>query len=139
MQITDAYLSWEMSTIGHPLSDLSNLLTPYLTASHPKALSIGRANTAFQPGATAGLPSRDQLLAWYSEVAGWDPRPDMTWGDAFGTYRGAVIMQGIAARYALRQASSAKAMDYGSQMKPYAEIAWDLVQEYKRTHEKAKL
>ncbi|KAF2186851.1 APH-domain-containing protein [Zopfia rhizophila CBS 207.26] len=132
-------LDWEMSTIGHPLSDLNNLLTPYLTASSQKVMGIGRANKAFQSGATKGLPSRDQLIAWYSETAGWDPRPDMTWGDAFGTYRGAVIMQGIAARYALRQASSAKALDYASQMKPYAEFAWDLVLEYEKAHEKARL
>ena len=128
-----------MSTIGHPLSDLNNLLSPYLTASSQKALSIGRANVSFQPGATEGLPSRDQLIQWYSEVAGWDPRPDMTWGDSFGTYRSAIIMQGIAARYALRQASSTQAQSYGSMMKPFAEIAWDLVQEYKKTHEKARL
>lgn len=128
-----------MSTIGHPLSDLVNLLSPFVTASSQKAMSIGRANKAFQPGATPGLPSKDQLISWYLEVAGWDPQPDMTWGDAFGTYRAAIIMQGIAARYALRQASSEKAQDYGSQMKPFAEFAWDLVQEYKKTHEKARL
>jgi hypothetical protein len=63
----------------------------------------------------------------------------MMWGDSFGIYRGAIIMQGIAARYALRQASSAKAMEYGSQMKPMAEIGWDLVQECKKSHAKAKL
>jgi hypothetical protein len=40
-------------------------------------------------------------------------------------------MQGIAARYALRQASSPKAQEYGAMMVPFAEIAWDLVQEYK--------
>jgi len=132
-------LDWEMSTIGHPLSDLNNVLSPFVTASSSKALSIGRANTAFQPGVTPGLPTRDQLIAWYSEVAGWDPRAEMTWGDAFTTYRTAVIMQGIAARYALRQASSAKANEYGQQMGPFAEIAWDFVQECKRTYEKAKL
>ena len=131
--------SWEMSTIGHPLSDVTNLLGPYLTASSQKAESIGRANKSFKAGATQGLPSREQLIAWYAETAGWDPLPDMTWGDAFATYRSAVIMQGIAARYALRQASSTKAQEYGSMMKPFAEIAWDLVQEYKRTHEKARL
>lgn len=131
-----------MSTIGHPLSDLNNVLAPFVTASSKKAMSIGRANTAFQPGVTPGLPTRDQLIAWYSEVAGWDPRPDMTWGDAFGTYRTAIIMQGIAARYALRQASSAQANEYGKQMAPFAEIAWDFVQEYQKTHpskETAKL
>lgn len=132
-------LDWEMSTIGHPLSDLSNLLTPFVTATSQKALDIGRGSKDFQAGATPGLPSKDQLITWYSEVAGWDPRSDVTWGDAFGIYRGAIIMQGIAARFALRQASSAKAQDYASQMKPFAEIAWDLVQEYKKTHEKAKL
>lgn len=132
-------LDWEMSTIGHPLSDLNNVLQPYVTASSETAMTIGRAHKGFQPGATPGLPSRDQLVAWYSEVAGWDPRPDLTWGDAFSTYRGAVIMQGIAARYALRQASSAQAHEYAQMMAPYAEIAWSLVQEYMRGHEKAKL
>lgn len=132
-------LDWEMSTIGHPLSDINNLLGPYLTASNDKAVSIGRAHKGFQPNATPGLPSRDQLIAWYSEVAGWDPRPDFTWGDAFSTYRSAIIMQGIAARYALRQASSTQAQSYGQMMKPYAEIAWDLVQEYKNSQGKAKL
>ncbi|KAF2730187.1 APH-domain-containing protein [Polyplosphaeria fusca] len=132
-------IDWEMSTIGHPLSDLTNLLASYVTATSKKAMSIGRANTSFQEGATPGLPSREQCLAWYAETAGWDPKPDMTWGDAFGAYRGAVIMQGIAARYALRQASSANAKAYGEMMKPCAEIAWDLVQEYKKTHERARL
>ncbi|KAF2836585.1 APH-domain-containing protein [Patellaria atrata CBS 101060] len=122
-------LDWEMATIGHPLSDLANLLTPHLTATHPIALRIGRGNTAFKPGATEGLPSRESLIELYAKEAGWDPNPDITWGDAFGIYRGAIIMQGIAARYATRQASSAKAMDYGSQMRPYGNIAWDLVQQ----------
>jgi aminoglycoside phosphotransferase (APT) family kinase protein len=133
-------LDWEMSTIGHPLSDINNLLAPYLTASSQKAKSVGRAHAGFQPGATPGLPTREQLVQWYSEVAGWDPRPDFTWGDAFSTYRSAIIMQGIAARYALRQASSEQAKSYGQMMKPFAEIAWDLVDEYKRGHtEKSRL
>ncbi|KAH6637911.1 kinase-like domain-containing protein [Boeremia exigua] len=135
-------LDWEMSTIGHPLSDINNLLSPYVTASSQKAASVGRAHAGFVPGATPGLPSREQLVAWYEEVAGWDPRPQLTWGDAFATYRNTIIMQGIAARYAVRQASSAQAKDYAAMMKPYAEVAWDFVQEYKRGHgkgEKAKL
>ncbi len=132
-------LDWEMSTIGHPLSDLNNLLLPYLTASSEKAKSVGRAHEGFRPGATEGLPSREQVVKWYAEVAGWDPKPDLTWGDAFTTYRTAIIFQGIAARYALRQASSAQAHEYGQMMTPYAEIAWGVVQEYKKEHEKAKL
>lgn len=41
-------------------------------------------------------------------------------------------MQGIAARHALRQASSAKAQEYAVQMRPFALVAWDLVQECQR-------
>lgn len=131
-------LDWEMSTIGHPLSDINNLLSPYATASSPKAASVGRAHEGFRPNATPGLPSREQLITWYAEVAGWDPRSHLTWGDAFATYRNTIIMQGIAARYAVRQASSAQAKGYGEMMKPYAEVAWDLVQECKRGAEGGK-
>jgi aminoglycoside phosphotransferase (APT) family kinase protein len=128
-----------MSTVGHPLSDLVNLLTPFLTAQSQRALSVGRGNKDFIPGAVEGLPTREQVIEWYAETAGWGPKPELTWGDAFGMYRSSIIMQGIAARHALRQASSEKAKDYADQMKPFAEISWDLVQEYKKAHERAKL
>ncbi len=61
-------------------------------------------------------------------------------GDAFGIFRGSVIMQGIAARYAVRQASSAKARDYGDQMVPFGEVAWGLVSELmKKENGRARL
>ena len=47
-------------------------------------------------------------------------------------YRGAVIMQGIAARYAQRQASSVRARDYGDAMRPMAEVGWEFVQDVRR-------
>lgn len=127
-----------MSTIGHPLSDLANLLTPYTTASSELARSIGRGSPTFLPNATPGLPTKQQCIAWYAETAGWDPTPDMTWGDAFGIYRGAIIMQGIAARYALRQASSARAKEYADNMRPFAEVAWGLVRACKRERSEQK-
>ncbi|PGH16059.1 hypothetical protein AJ79_02039 [Helicocarpus griseus UAMH5409] len=114
-------LDWEMATIGHPLSDLCNLTGPYVhTGGTPNTLP-------FSPDQVPGLPTRDDVMKWYSEIAGWDPRPEITWGDAFGGFRGSVIMQGIAARHALRQASSARAGDYAKQMKPFALLAWERV------------
>lgn len=124
-------LDWEMSTIGHPLSDLTNLLSPWTAAASKEAQRIGRSNASFEAGKTPGLPTKEQCMAWYREAAGWDPTPDMTWGDAFGIFRGAVIMQGIAARYALRQASSARAKDYADMMAPWSELAYSLVLEAK--------
>jgi aminoglycoside phosphotransferase (APT) family kinase protein len=128
-----------MATIGHPLSDLVNLLGPYITAHSKQALSAGRSNTAFQEGALAGLPTKQQCLQWYTEDAGWDPKPDLVWGEAFSIYRGTIIMQGIAARHALRIASSARAMEYGDAMKPYAEVAWQLIQEFEASHSRSRL
>jgi aminoglycoside phosphotransferase (APT) family kinase protein len=134
-------LDWEMATIGHPLSDVSNLLGPFTTASSDKARSVGRANPAFVPGATPGMPTKAECLAWYEEVVGWKiSSTEMTWADAFNLYRASVIMQGIAARYAQRQASSTRAMEYGSQMKPWAEMCWDFLQDFKKqVREKARL
>ena len=125
--------SWEMSTIGHPLSDLSNLLTQYCFAVNPPNSALSkRTSPAFMPSAqTPGLPTRSQCIKWYSEVAGWDPTPEMDWGDAFATFRNSVIMQGIAARYALRQASSAQANEIGGLMGPYGEFSWGLIERWK--------
>ncbi|KAI9753652.1 MAG: hypothetical protein M4579_005061 [Chaenotheca gracillima] len=150
-------LDWEMSTIGHPLSDLANLLSPYLfsstpepspstsTTNSPAPPPSARRTPAFGPSAqTPGLPTRSQILEWYADVAGWDPSPSMAWADAFGVLRNTMIMQGIAARFARRQASSARAGEYAAQMAPFGEFAWGLVEVMKRESEdgrqgKAKL
>jgi aminoglycoside phosphotransferase (APT) family kinase protein len=124
-------LDWEMSTLGHPLSDLVNLTAPYASVTSPSPVGTGKGAPSFAPGAVKGLPSREQCIKWYADIAGWDPTQDLIWGDAFGAFRGSIIMQGIAARYALRQASSAKALDYAVQMKPYANWAWTLVEKQK--------
>lgn len=128
-------LDWEMATIGHPLSDFVNLTGPYSwgTRYSPDVKAPdGSMKSAFKPGVVPGLPTIEQCLGWYAEVAGWDPTPEMSWGNAFGGFRGAVIMQGIAARYALRQASGQTAREYGALMAPYSEIAWDYIEELKK-------
>jgi hypothetical protein len=83
-----------------------------------------------------GLPTKAQVLDWYHAIVPWTYSPkEITWGDAFGQYRGAIICQGIAARYAVRQASSAKAGDYGRMMGPYGEQAWESVKLFVRQAE----
>ena len=124
-------LDWEMATIGHPLSDFVNLTGPYSWGTNYSPdikAKDGTMQPAFKPGVVDGLPSVQQCIKWYAAVAGWDPRPEMAWGNAFGGFRGAVIMQGIAARYALRQASGQTAREYGEKMGPYGEHAWGSIQ-----------
>jgi aminoglycoside phosphotransferase (APT) family kinase protein len=114
-----------MSTIGHPLSDLVNITTPYYLQ---KATSLSTSSIGsfpeFAPGATPGLPTQEQLIKWYGEVVGWDASSEMTWGVAFGFFRATCIYQGIAARWAVRQASSAKAKDNAAARHPMGELAW---------------
>lgn len=115
-----------MSTIGHPLSDLSNLVVPWTIT----AFSTERRNScpAFAPSAsTPGLPSREQVVQWYAEVAGWDPGAELAWGTAFAMFRDSIVFQGIAGRYAVRQASSLEAKKVGEEMGPCSEICWGLV------------
>ncbi|KAI0006747.1 phosphotransferase enzyme family protein [Xylariaceae sp. FL0662B] len=127
-------LDWEMSTVGHPLSDLANMLNPFYTSGVKTNQS--HDNRAFAPGATPGLPTPDAILRWYGEVAGWDPRPEITWAMAFSIFRNSAICQGIAARYATRQASSAQAKQYADAFRPLGELAWRLVEEERAKGEK---
>ncbi|KAK4127102.1 APH-domain-containing protein [Parathielavia appendiculata] len=145
-------LDWEMSTIGHPLSDISNLLTPYFTAGLDPRRSVN-VHPGFLPRATRGLPTPDEITTLYFSVASsaspssssleltlnnpggrldsvdsGDAKRELQWAQAFNIFRLAAICQGIAARQAGRQASSEQARRYGDARGPLAEFAWELVQ-----------
>ncbi|KAJ5824645.1 Aminoglycoside phosphotransferase [Penicillium robsamsonii] len=122
-------LDWEMATVGHPLSDFCNLTSPYIMDGGDSQLS------QFAPGAVPGLPRREECIGWYAETSGYETSSDVAWGDAFFAFRGSVIMQGIAARFAGRQASSARADEYAKRAKPFAEEAWGRVRAVKRASE----
>jgi aminoglycoside phosphotransferase (APT) family kinase protein len=124
------------------LSDLSNLFHPYAFAASPYATRLvgSTALTAFIPGSLSdGLPERMQLVKCYAEIAAWDPAPEGKWGDAFGVFRNSVIMQGIKARLALKQATSAKAKDHADRVESFGEFAWSLAKEASQTGTKALL
>ena len=133
-------LDWEMATIGHPLSDLVNLTAPWAWVGRNIGGTGPKEVEEFAPGATPGLPTLDQVVQWYVEESGYDARPELAWGNAFGGFRGGIIMQGIAARYARRQASGTTAKQYAAQMGPYGEWAHSLVVKLKEASDgKAKL
>ena len=71
-------------------------------------------------------------MQWYCETSGFDiPDEELTWAASFALFRDSIIFQGIAARYAVRQATNEKAKQYGDEMQPFAEMAWRTVQEAK--------
>jgi aminoglycoside phosphotransferase (APT) family kinase protein len=125
-------LDWEISTVGHPLSDLCCLIEPYTISARSRQSDNRRnANQAFRPPKLLeGLPTRAECIEWYAKEAGWSPTSqDIAWGTSFAMFRNCIIFQGIAARYATRQASSAEAKQVGQEMVPMAQICAGLVEE----------
>ena len=148
-------LDWELSTLGHPLSDLCNLLSPYVLGSGfgPPAdeakspdsgsvsgpgsdsdlASVAAAVAVFT--GTPGVPTRDEAVRIYQQAAAtgagrWagSMGVKLDWGLAFMLCRNSVITQGISARHARRQASSAHAATYRALTPRLAALATRLVQ-----------
>ncbi|KAJ1979393.1 hypothetical protein H4R34_002845 [Dimargaris verticillata] len=105
-------LDWELSTLGHPLSDLANLLQPFSTPNDTPSVVLRGFKGA--PGSeTQSLPTENELIDLYSRLTQRNVKAHWYFNVAFGYFRLAVIAQGIAARRAKNQASSAQAKLHG--------------------------
>ncbi|KAJ8520188.1 hypothetical protein ONZ45_g2948 [Pleurotus djamor] len=107
-------LDWELCTLGNPLADLANMTTPWSIDSKdvPKGPSPGYAAllNAFKNNKEAEPIALEDIEREYCRLSNLVyPIPDMPFVRSWMLFRLAVIMQGIAARYARRQASSATA------------------------------
>lgn len=121
-------LDWELSTLGHPLSDLANLMQPFsLDCPNPKGIndpderkrSMERGEMFMLLGGlsedASPLPPKEELIKVYTSATN-RPYPIPQWAtcEAWAWFRAAVISQGIAARVAQKQASSAEAKLYAT-------------------------
>lgn len=97
-----AVLDWELSTIGHPMSDLANLCLAYhMPAGNP----VGYPAFDTSPG--SGIPAEDEVHRAYCEAAGVTyPIVDWSFFVAFACLRLSVIAQGVAMRVAKGQSSA---------------------------------
>ncbi|OZJ04403.1 hypothetical protein BZG36_02396 [Bifiguratus adelaidae] len=115
-------LDWELSTIGHPLSDLANLLMPFFAPNDGPILGfMGHEHELT-------IPKADELMQRYCHARN-RPYPIERWGfcAAFADFRLSVIMQGISARVARGQASSAEAKNYARLFVNMAKLMTDIV------------
>lgn len=107
-------LDWELCTLGSPLADLANFTQPWSIDSKnvPADLVNGQHSflTSFK-NAADGVPiSLEELEREYCHLTNQAyPIKEMRFVRSWMLFRSAVISQGIAARFALRQASSEKA------------------------------
>ncbi|GAA5879290.1 hypothetical protein JCM1840_004681 [Sporobolomyces johnsonii] len=136
-------LDWELSTLGHPYSDLANLLQPFAVPSEGEGGQGGKLAylTGLRdiPPSALPIPSAEPLLrAWCNdmgvdydaEIAG--PKGKKRWEGcvSFAFFRLAVITQGIAARHAQGNASSARAAEYAGIFPVMGELARERVERY---------
>jgi aminoglycoside phosphotransferase (APT) family kinase protein len=116
-----AVIDWELATLGNAFSDFAYHCMPYRM---PEALRKGLAGLDLAP---LGIPSEQQYVAKYLERTGRSAEPAPGAFDfyiAFNLFRLASILQGVAARARLGNASSEHATEAGSLTRPIADLGW---------------
>jgi aminoglycoside phosphotransferase (APT) family kinase protein len=118
-----AVLDWELSTLGHPLSDLAYSCMPYHLP--PEDTLGGIAGPAL---ARSGIPPEAEYIAAYcrrtgrAEIEHWD------FYIAFSMFRLAAIAQGIMGRVLAGTANDPNAAERGRRARPLAETGWALIE-----------
>jgi len=115
-----AVIDWELSTLGHPLSDLAYICMLYDVAL-PKI--GGLLGVDFD---TSGIPTEEAFVARYCERAGREGVPDLAYYKAFSLFRLAAIAQGVYKRSLQGNASSESASMFGAAVPHLAGIACGL-------------
>lgn len=113
-----AVLDWELSTLGHPLADLSYFCMSWCV---PPDLWRGVAGvdlTAF------GIPQEHAFVEDYCNARGIAGIPHWDFYLAYNLFRMAAILQGVAARAKTGNASAADAAGMGVKVQPLAELGW---------------
>jgi acyl-CoA dehydrogenase len=102
-----AVLDWEMSTLGHPIADL---------VAHCLAWRLAPGTVAGLGGLdleSLGIPDERGYIDSYLRRTGRDEPAHLDWFFAFGMFRLAAILYGVAARGALGNATNAAAPEFG--------------------------
>lgn len=119
-----AVLDWELSTIGHPFSDLAyNCMVYHLPAGHPIAAGFVGADMTAQ-----GIPDEETYLDAYARRSGLDPRPHWRFYMAFSLFRTAAIQQGVYVRSLKGNASSNTAHLFGESYRMVADAGLRLTE-----------
>jgi len=117
-----AVLDWELSTLGHPLSDFAYLVMAW-RLSPQEFRGIKGANLA-----ALGIPSEADYVAAYCRRTRRAGIPDWEFYLIFNMFRIAAILHGVLSRALQGNAASADAVAMGSRARPVADVAWRMAQ-----------
>jgi aminoglycoside phosphotransferase (APT) family kinase protein len=111
-----AILDWELSTLGHPVSDLAYACMGY-------HLNLpGRGGLAGVDVAALGIPTEQEMVDAYCAKTGRATIAEWPYFMAFGIFRLAAIAQGVFKRSQQGNASSDDAASYGAAVTMLAEL-----------------
>lgn len=116
-----AVLDWELSTLGHPLSDVAFSCLPWHSTPDMYAGIVGLDRDAL------GIPSQDEYIARYCAAAGRAEGPGR-FHIAFSLFRFAVILDGIAARAKSGNAAAENAVAVGAMAESFAQRAVGVIE-----------
>jgi len=117
-----AVLDWELSTLGHPLSDLAYQVMAWrLTPQQFRGLK----GCDFE---ALGIPTEDEYVAAYCRRTGRATIPDWDVYLIFNMFRIAAILHGVLARALQGNAASRNAVETGSRARLVADTAWEMAQ-----------
>jgi aminoglycoside phosphotransferase (APT) family kinase protein len=117
-----AILDWELSTLGHPLGDLTY---------HCMGWELGPENANSLGGADLeklGIPTLERYVAAYCRRTGREGIDHWSFYMAYNFFRSAAIAQGIVGRVRDGTAASEHARELEASVQPTAELAWRLAQ-----------
>ena len=119
-----AVLDWELSTLGHPMSDFAYHCLMW-------RMSPGEFHGLAGADVEAlGIPGEAEYVAAYCRRAGRAPVPAHEWEYymAFNLFRLAAIVQGVLARALQGNASNQSALETGRRARALSEAAWHQVE-----------
>ena len=119
-----AVIDWELSTLGHPMSDLAYHCLMWRI---PPGEFHGLAGVDVK---ALGIPSEPEYVAAYCRRVGREPVPEHEWEYymAFNLFRLAAIVQGVLARALQGNASNQNALETGRRARALGEAGWRQVE-----------
>lgn len=118
-----AVVDWELSTLGHPLSDLGYFCMALRLPRNPVIAGLGGLDRK-----ALGIPDESQIIARYGQLSGREAARDWPFILAFNFFRLAAIAQGVAKRATQGNASSSRAVEVGRMVPIVAKLGLQATQ-----------
>ena len=110
-----AIVDWELSTLGHPFSDIAYFCMALRLPRNPILPGLAGLDRTL-----LGIPGEGELIERFVAVTALDPRPHWNFLLAFQFFRLAAIAQGVLKRALQGNASSERALQAGAMTRTIA-------------------